>query len=74
MDLFEVFSWLLVLLGLVGTWITGKHNFGWLLAVLFQVLWAYYAFVISAEALAAQSLAFALIALRNYIIGKNTEE
>jgi hypothetical protein len=67
----EIFSWLLVVYGLIGFWITGKHNFGWLMAVIFQVGWTYYALSIDAHALALQSVAFGVIAIRNYIVGRN---
>lgn len=71
MDL-EVLSWILVVYGLVGLWITGKHNWGWLIAVSFQAFWMYYALAIDAPALAFQSAAFGLIALRNYYVGRKS--
>jgi hypothetical protein len=64
-------SWCLVVYGLVGVWITGKHNWGWLMAVTFQIFWTFYAVSIDAYALAFQSVAFGLIAVRNYIVGRN---
>lgn len=71
MNWMEIFSWCLVGFGLFGTWVTGKHNIGWILAILFQVGWTYYALSIEAPALAVQSVAFGLIAARNYIVGRN---
>jgi hypothetical protein len=69
-DGLELFSWAIVALGLSGIWITGKHNWGWLMAVVFQILWTYYALAINAHALAFQSIAFGVIALRNYLVGR----
>jgi hypothetical protein len=66
----EVFSWIIVGIGIAGTWITGKHNWGWLVAVVFQALWIYYALGIDAPALAVQSVIFGLIAARNYWVGR----
>ena len=66
----EIFSWIIVVFGLIGTWLTGKHNWGWLLAVVFQTMWTYYAIAIDAKALAFQSVAFGVVALRNYIVGR----
>jgi hypothetical protein len=70
----EIFSWVIVIFGLIGTWTTGKHNIGWLMAVVFQTLWTIYALSIDAEALAVQSIIFGLIALRNYFVGKKLEQ
>ena len=67
-----LFSWALVVYGLVGLWLTGKHNWGWLMAVSFQVGWTYYALSIDAPALALQSVAFGIIAARNYYVGRNS--
>lgn len=66
----EIFSWFVVIFGLIGTWVTGKHNWGWLMAVIFQFMWTYYALTIEASALAAQSVAFGTIAARNYFVGR----
>jgi len=66
----EILSWCLVVYGLVGVWITGKHNWGWLMAVSFQVAWTFYAISIGAPALAFQSVAFGVIAIRNYMVGR----
>jgi len=65
----EIFSWILVVYGLIGFWITGKHRIGWLMAISFQVGWVYYAWSIGAMALAIQSVAFGIIAYRNYVVG-----
>ena len=70
----ETFSWFIVCLGLIGTWITGKHYWGWLIAVVFQILWTTYALSIEAQALAVQSIIFGLIALRNYFVGRQNSE
>jgi hypothetical protein len=67
----ELFSWVLVGYGLIGFWITGKHNYGWLMAVTFQIGWTWYALHIHSYALAAQSVAFMVIAIRNYKVGRN---
>lgn len=66
----DILSWVLVVYGLVGVWITGKHNWGWLMALTFQIGWTWYALVIGAPALAFQSVAFGLIAIRNYFVGR----
>jgi len=66
----EELSWFLVVYGLVGVWITGTHNWGWLMAVSFQIAWTYYALSIDAHALAFQSVAFGFIAIRNYRVGR----
>ena len=39
------------------------------MAISFQVGWVYYAWSIGAMALAIQSVAFGIIAYRNYVVG-----
>lgn len=66
----ELVSWLFVLVGLVGVWVSGLHYSGWLITGVFQAFWVWYAITISASALAFQSALFGLIACRNYFVGR----
>lgn len=70
MNYVELFGFAVATLGLIGNWVVGKHNWGWLIGIAFQSMWVYYAVLISAPALAVQSVLFGLVAARNYWVGR----
>lgn len=59
--------WMFV--GLYSMWAAGTHNWGWLVGVLFNLVWCAYAISIGEWALATQNVAFSLVLLRNFIVG-----
>ena len=65
-----VLSWAAVLVGFVGTWVSGRHRVGWLIGCVSSLLWLGFDTTIGVWAGACACVVTVGIGVRNYRIGQ----
>jgi hypothetical protein len=66
----EVWSWILIALGIASFWIVGSgKNYGWLVGVSSEFVWLVYAIVTQQYGFIPGAFLFGVVYARNYIVG-----